>query len=105
MHLLWTFDALVTAPLNGFTNVHTYYRQCSSRQYLSQIRTPTLLIHAEDDPFMTLDVLPTEEELADCVTLELSKKGGHVGFITGDTLGVPVYWLDDRITEHFKGYF
>lgn len=98
----WTFDAQVTAPLNGFNSVYDYYRECSSRQFLCRIETPTLLIHAEDDPFMTLDVLPTEQELSQQVVLELSKKGGHVGFIGGDTIGVPVYWLDQRIPEYFK---
>jgi len=101
----WTFDAQVTAPLNGFDSVHTYYRECSSRKYLLNVQIPTLLIHAEDDPFMTLDVLPTEQELPDNVVLELSKKGGHVGFIAGTTLGVPVYWLDQRIPEYFSEQF
>lgn len=101
----WTFDAQVTAPLNGFSSVHAYYRQCSSRQYLCRIETPTLLIHAEDDPFMTIDVLPTAAELSEHVVLELSKRGGHVGFITGNTPGVPVYWLDERISAYFNGKF
>lgn len=98
----WTFDDQVTAPLYGFNNVHSYYRECSSRQYLKKIAIPTLIIHAMDDPFMTVDVLPTEEELSESITLELSKKGGHVGFITGNTPGVPVYWLDQRIPEYIS---
>ncbi len=101
----WTFDAQVTAPLNGFNNVHAYYRESSSRQYLRDIQIPTLMIHAEDDPFMTPEVLPTESELSDYVVMELSKKGGHVGFISGNTLGVPIYWLDQRIPEYFSEQF
>ncbi|MCL9682770.1 hydrolase [Legionella maioricensis] len=98
----WTFDDQVTAPLHGFNSVHTYYRECSSRKYLKHITTPTLIIHALDDPFMTAEVLPSEDELSDSVILELSKKGGHVGFITGNTPGVPVYWLDQRIPEYIS---
>lgn len=97
----WTFDDQVTAPLYGFNSVHTYYRESSSRKYLKNIGVPTLVIHALDDPFMTEDVLPREEELSKMITLELSKKGGHVGFIAGNTPGVPVYWLDQRIPEFF----
>lgn len=104
-HCFWTFDAQVTAPLNGFNNVHSYYRESSSRQYLRHIQTPTLMIHSEDDPFMTPEVLPTESELSDYVVMELSKKGGHVGFITGSTLGVPIYWLDQRIPEYLSEQF
>lgn len=101
----WTFDNNVTAPLYGFSNVHAYYRECSCRRYLKHIRTSTLIIHAKDDPFMTEDILPTEQELSDSITLEVSKKGGHVGFITGNTIGVPVYWLDQRVPEYIAEQF
>jgi len=96
----WTFDDQVTAPLHGFNNVHSYYRESSSRQYLCKIAVPTLIIHAKDDPFMTADVLPTESELSHHVTLEVSKKGGHAGFVAGNSYGAPIYWLDKRIPEY-----
>ncbi len=98
----WTFDDQVTAPLHGFSGAHAYYRESSSRQYLKNIATPTLIIHSIDDPFMTKDVIPKEEELSESVILELSKKGGHVGFISGNTPGVPAYWLDQRIPEYIR---
>jgi uncharacterized protein len=101
----WTFDNEVTAPLYGFNNVHAYYRESSSRKYLRTIAKPTLIIHSEDDPFMTVDVVPEENELSDSVTLELSKKGGHVGFITGHKIWEPVYWLDQRIPEYIAEQF
>ncbi len=101
----WTFDNEVTAPLYGFNSVHQYYRECSSRQFLSDIQIPTLIIQAEDDPFMTKDILPSEEELSESVTLELSKKGGHVGFVSGSMIGSPVYWLDQRIPEFISPQF
>ncbi|WP_133127942.1 hydrolase [Legionella nagasakiensis] len=104
LRCFWTFDDHITAPLHGFANVHAYYREASSWQYLSKIATPTLIIHALDDPFMTPDVLPKEGELSHCVTLELSRKGGHVGFISGHVPGLPIYWLDHRIPEHLKNY-
>lgn len=101
----WTFDEYVTAPLNGFNSVHDYYRYSSCRQYLAKINTPTLIIHAKDDPFMTPEALPKEIELSDSVTLELSKKGGHVGFISGSVPGKPVYWLDKRIIDYLSQTF
>lgn len=93
----WTFDEYVTAPLCGFSHVYEYYRLASSRYYLKDINTPTLLIHSLDDPFMTKEVLPKAEELSDAVCLELSAKGGHVGFIAGNIPGKPQYWLEERI--------
>lgn len=100
----WTFDEFITAPLNGFANVHAYYREASSRRYIPNIKIPTLIIHSEDDPFMTPDVIPTADELPANVTLELSKKGGHVGFISGNVPGKPIYWLDERIPNHLQKF-
>lgn len=104
LRCFWTFDDRVTAPLHGFPHVHAYYREASSRQYLINIRTSTLIIHALDDPFMTPEVLPTAEELSDDITLELSHRGGHVGFIAGNIPGMPIYWLDKRIPEFLQAF-
>lgn len=101
----WTFDENVTAPLHGFKHVHDYYRKSSSRAYLAKIKTPTLIIHALDDPFMTPNVVPQAEELAPDITLELSEKGGHVGFISGRLPGKPVYWLEQRIPAYLRESF
>lgn len=100
----WTFDEFVTAPLHGFSSVHDYYRRASSRGYLHTITTPTLIIHSSDDPFMTPEVLPLASELSSSTTLELSAKGGHVGFIGGSLPGKPVYWLEERIPIFLHGY-
>ena len=97
----WTFDDQITAPLHGFDNVHAYYRESSSKSYLSSIDTQTLVIHALDDPFMKSEAIPLEDELSSKVTLELSPKGGHVGFIEGNMPGWPRYWLDKRILAFF----
>lgn len=96
----WTFDEMVTAPLHGFANVHEYYRQCSILQYLALINTPTLIINAIDDPFFAPIQLPKEYQLSPQVTLEVSERGGHVGFITGNIPGKPVYWLEERIPQY-----
>ncbi len=53
------FDDAVTAPLHGFSGKQDYYDRCSSVHYLRGIETPTLIINALDDPFMTPDVIPS----------------------------------------------
>ncbi|HLA39166.1 MAG: alpha/beta hydrolase [Gammaproteobacteria bacterium RIFCSPLOWO2_02_FULL_61_13] len=98
----WKFDHAVTARLHGFSDVHDYYARSSSRQYLHAIRVPTLLIHARDDPFMTPAAIPAAAELADCVTLELSDQGGHVGFVSGSLPWRPRYWLEERIPAFLR---
>ncbi len=95
----WEYDDRVVAPLYGFRGARDYYLKSSSRQFLRSIHTPTLVIHSVDDPFMTPAVIPTEEELSSDVYLEVTRAGGHVGFISGQTPARPSYWLEQRIPE------
>lgn len=98
----WSFDEHVTARLHGFSGAADYYQQSSSRQFLRHIAKPTLIVHARDDPFMTPAVLPRPDELPASVSLQVSAKGGHVGFIsaTGPLGLVPHYWLENRIANY-----
>ena len=104
LRCFWTFDEHITAPLYGYPHVHAYYREASSRQYLVHIKTPTLIIHALDDPFMTPEAVPQANELSKNITFELSRRGGHVGFISGHLPGKPIYWLDQRIPQFLQDY-
>lgn len=96
----WEYDGRVVAKLHGFNNAQEYYLRSSSRQFLKTIAVPTLLIHALDDPFMTKHVIPEQEELSECVQIELCQHGGHVGFVSGKNPLTPVYWLETRIAEY-----
>lgn len=93
----WEFDAAFTAPLHAYDSALDYYERASSRPILGRIARPTLILHAADDPFMVPEILPEADELAEPVTLELSARGGHVGFVAGGPGGRPVYWLEERI--------
>jgi len=99
-----SFDHHITAPIHGFKSGDDYYEQSSSRQYLNKITTPTLLIHSKDDPFMSVDAIPSQDELSESVTLELSNHGGHVGFVNGNTPWNATYWLEQRIPEFLGTY-
>ena len=96
------YDDLVTAPLHGFIDAGDYYQRSSSRYYLSTIETPTLILHAKDDPFMTLEAIPSAHELSKHVKLELSEHGGHVGFISGRLPFRADYWLEQRINQFLE---
>jgi predicted alpha/beta-fold hydrolase len=77
------YDEQVTAPLNGFTGADEYYTRCSSISYLQHISTPTLILHAEDDPFMYRHDIPATDQVGPGVRLAIQPYGGHVGFIEG----------------------
>ena len=93
------FDENVTAPLHGFQGAEDYYRRSSSGPFVGLIRIPTLIIQAEDDPF-----LPglSKPRLSSWVRLEASRRGGHVGFVAGAVPGKPRYWLEERIPAFFE---
>jgi len=97
----WKFDDTLTAPLHGFANVHDYYAKCSARQFIANIKIPTHIIYALDDPFFTEEVIPTESELSNTVTLELSDHGGHVGFFGDKT---DKQWLAKRVSQLLRSF-
>jgi predicted alpha/beta-fold hydrolase len=93
------FDDALTAPMHGFESAHDYYERCSSRQFVSRIETPTLVLHAADDPLMHSRAIPRPEERSAHVAFEVSRSGGHVGFVSGSWPWTARYWLEDRIPE------
>ncbi|MCO5760072.1 MAG: hydrolase [Chromatiaceae bacterium] len=93
----FAFDDQVTAPLHGFAGARDYYNRCSCRQFLAGIATPTLILHARDDPFMFPSTLPSAAELGPATTLEVSEGGGHVGFVSGRLPWRPRYWAEERL--------
>lgn len=104
INTFFAFDDAYTAPIHGFNDAMDYYQQCSSRQFLKTIKKPTLILHARDDPFMTTQVIPQQEELSDQVRLEISTHGGHVGFIQKG-LWNPQNWLEPRLLQWLEQQF
>ncbi len=97
------FDDKVTAPLHDFADAQDYYEKCSAFHYLSAIHCPTLVLHSIDDPFMNHLIVPREEELSSAVAVELSDRGGHVGFMQGNILR-PQVWLQQRVKQFFEQF-
>jgi len=96
---IWEFDELYTAPSNGFIDAEDYYQQASSFPLLGKIDIPCLFIHATDDPFLCNEHLSSLTTSNKHVTFELSKRGGHVGFVTGSNPFKPRFWLEQRVPD------
>ncbi len=93
---LRAFDDLGTAPLHDFLDSADYYRRASSKPHLRAIRKPTLLIHAEDDPFQPREALPRHEVDGNPHLEALFvATGGHVGFVSGPPWA-PEFWAEAR---------
>jgi predicted alpha/beta-fold hydrolase len=76
------FDDQITARYCGFQNAQDYYTRAASAQVLDRIAVPTLILHADDDPFIR--VLPgTREKLQQNpqITYLETEHGGHCAFL------------------------
>lgn len=101
---LWKYDDVFTAPLHGFNGVEDYWEKSNSRPLLQEIRLPTLLINARNDPFLPEKDLPLRHELPDNLELDFPAKGGHVGFAS-HFRNHHEDWLPKRVLrflEHFN---
>ncbi|WP_217175536.1 YheT family hydrolase [Coraliomargarita akajimensis] len=92
------FDNAYTAPIHGFKDASDYWEQSRCDQYLGDIRVPTLLINAVDDPFLTESCFPRNQAASsDYFYLETPERGGHVGFIQFSKS--KLYWSEHRALE------
>jgi predicted alpha/beta-fold hydrolase len=93
------YDRIVTAPLNGFRDEVDYWVRASSGPYLAQIRRPTLLLGAEDDPIVPGRTLPDPRHLPPDVRAEFTARGGHAGFLEGRWPWCAASWAERRAVE------
>lgn len=96
----WEFDDAATAPMHGFDGADDYYRRSSSAQFIPSIRTPTLIIHSRDDPFLPADAVPEAAMHANpAVVPSILNHGGHVGFVSGSSPAAPRFWAEAAIAR------
>jgi hypothetical protein len=99
------FDDVLTGPLHGFAGAHDYYRKSSSIQFLDEVRVPTLLMSAWNDPFLPQDVLAAVRNIArrnQYLFVEFPLTGGHVGWVAGQPWAQR-YYMESRVVEWLSG--
>lgn len=93
------FDDVYTSKAHGFANAYDYYEKSSSLQFLPFIKTPTLIINALNDSFLSAECYPVSEaEKNPNLFLEIPKHGGHVAFIDKNN----VYYNETRTIEFIR---
>lgn len=95
------FDDLLTGPVHGFTGAHDYYERSSSIYFLDDVRVPTLLLSAWDDPFLPKSVLKAVRNIArrnKHLFVEFSHTGGHVGWVAGQPWAQR-YFMEVRVMD------
>ena len=95
------FDDRFTAPLHGFKDAMDYYRQSSGKLFLKNIAVPTVVINAQNDPFMPANALPRVDEVSEQVFLMYPQQGGHVGFMDNHRQD-KLSWLPETIMNFFQ---
>ena len=99
------FDELVTAPVHGFNGAADYWASSSAAAFLPRIHCPTLLINAQDDPFLPAEALPLRAVSENrFLTAAFPASGGHLGFLEGHLPGVPIAWAEIRAVEFLARY-
>lgn len=98
------FDDAATAPIHGFAGAEDYYTRSSSAGFIQHIRVPTLLLHADDDPFLPATSFPhdavRENPHVDAI---VTRHGGHVGFIEG-TPWAPRFWAESTAASFLSAH-
>ena len=91
------FDELYTAPRGGFRDATDYYRQAAAMEVVHNIRVPTFVLTAADDPFV--DATPFRE-LPSRPNLEvhIADRGGHLGFLGWDGFG-GIRWGERQLAD------
>ncbi|MGH9795771.1 MAG: YheT family hydrolase [Candidatus Acidiferrales bacterium] len=93
------FDDVITAPHCGYQNAVDYYHRASSMRVVAQIRVPTLILTAQDDPFIPAAAV-REPAVANNpnITVVATKNGGHCGFVATED-GHERFWAEARTIE------
>jgi len=97
------FDDAITAPCFGYRDAQEYYEESSARKVVARVRVPTLMITAQDDPFVPYEsFLAALVEENPAIRFVAPERGGHCGFISRHG-GVERFWAEARVVEFCEG--
>jgi uncharacterized protein len=96
------FDEYVTARYMGFESAEDYYTKASSSRVLDRIAIPTLVIHADDDPFIKLSPETIAKLKANPnIRFIYTQHGGHCAFLA-EPNGYDGRWAEKQIVEFLQ---
>ena len=76
------FDSHYSAKLFGYKDAQDFYDNVQCYPHLKNIKIPTLILNALNDPMLIGDCYPESvAETNENLELELTEHGGHVGFM------------------------
>lgn len=100
---IWTvrqFDEAYTAPHHGFRDAADYYYRASAMRVIDGIRVPTLILSAEDDPFVPSHPFRAPAVAGNpCITTVVTRHGGHCAFVEQRNGDYDGYWAEREVVR------
>jgi len=98
------FDDLITAKYCGFRDAADYYERSSALRVASEIRVPTLIVTAQDDPFVPFATFSDPAVTNNPhIRILAPERGGHCAFVSRRA-GAERFWAEARVMEFFASY-
>jgi predicted alpha/beta-fold hydrolase len=96
------FDDVITAHYCGFSGADDYYTRAAAARVLDRIHVPTLIIHANDDPFIRLLPETRAKMVANPkITFIETRHGGHCAFLSAPN-GHDGRWAEVQVINFFR---
>jgi len=97
---MWEFDDIYTAPDGGYHDAKDYYAKSAAQNVLSTINIPTLIITAQDDPFIPYNIFDNSTLHENpFIQLLAPTHGGHCGFFQRHQPKEDQFWAENRILD------
>ena len=94
------FEEALYCKMHGFKNMDEYFKVNNPIYHLPKVSTPTLLINSEDEPAFKASLIPYDViNASPHLTLVLTKRGGHLGFLEGATAKP---WADKLAIKYLR---
>jgi len=94
------FDDRYTARDGGYRDGADYYDRAGARHVLDALAVPTLIITAQDDPFIPYSMFTVSKiQRHPHIRVVAPRYGGHCGFFHRSRNGEDPYWAENRIVD------
>jgi len=95
------FDDVITAKYCGFHDAADYYERSSALRVASEIRVPTLIVTAQDDPFVPFTTFSDPAVAKNPhIRVLAPERGGHCAFVSRHA-GDERFWAEARVMDFF----
>jgi len=97
------FDDCYTAPDGGYASGPDYYNRVGACLVVEFITVPTLIITAQDDPFIPYSMFTVPSiQLNPVIQVIAPRYGGHCGFWQWASNGEDSFWAENRIMDFLQ---